>query len=323
MTEVARLDAWSIGGDGASESRRTVLVALLANAGIAFAKSVAAAITGSASLLAEAAHSWADTGNEILLVVANRRAGKTPDDGHPLGYGREAYVWALFAALGLFAAGAATSITHGVHELMHPSPADDFVVGYVVLAVAFVGEGISFLRSLQQARSEAERLKRDVIAHVMRTSDPALRGVFAEDSVALAGLVIATVGLAAHQMTGSSVPDALGSILIGVLLAVVAFLLINTNRRFLVGELADPRIRAATLRALLELPEVARVTYLRLEVIGPRRIFIVGDVDLTGDDTESHVAVRLRGVEGRLCSSPAVAGAVLSLSAPDEPSVVP
>jgi divalent metal cation (Fe/Co/Zn/Cd) transporter len=206
---------------------------------------------------------------------------------------------------------------------MDPTPADDFVVGYIVLAVSVVAEGASFLRSTRQARSEAQLLQRDLTAHVLMTSDPTLRGVFAEDAVALIGLVIAAIGLAAHEVTGSAVPDAVGSILIGVLLAVVAFVLVNANRRFLVGELADPRIRATALRELLDMPEVARVTYLRLEVIGPRRIFIVGDVDLTGDDIESKASVRLRQVEARLCASPAVAGAVLSLSAPDEPSVVP
>jgi hypothetical protein len=97
--------------------------------------------------------------------------------------------------------------------------------------------------------------------------------------------------------------------------------LINRNRRFLVGEEADPRVRAATIRALLNAPEVARVTYLRLEIVGPRMVTVVGDVDLTGDDTESHVAVRLRALEAKISASPAVAGAVLSLSAPDEPSL--
>ncbi len=219
---------------------------------------------------------------------------RPPDRAHPLGYGREAYVWSLLAALGLFVAGAAVSVTHGVQELIRPEPATDFVVGYVVLALSFVLEGISFLRSVRQARPTAELLGRDVIEEVMATSDPTLRAIFFEDSAALVGLVIAAVGLAAHQATGSSTPDAVGSILVGVLLAVVAVVLINRNRQFLVGEEADPRIRAAAIRALLEMPEVARVTYLRLEIVGPRMVYVIGDVDLVGDDPESHVAVRLR-----------------------------
>ena len=311
------------GGPAGSDSATTVAVAFAANLAIALAKSVAAVLTGSASLVAEAAHSWADTGNEVFLVVANRRSRRRADPQHPLGYGREAYVWSLFAALGLFVAGSAVSITHGVQELINPEEAGRFVIGYVVLGVSFLLEGVSFLQSVRQARPEAAELDRDLIEHVLATSDPTLRAVFAEDSAALVGLVIAGGGLALHQVTGSPVPDAIGSILVGLLLGVVALVLINRNRRFLVGQEADPRVRSAVLRALTAAPEVTRVTYLRLEVVGPRLVSVVGDVDLTGDDAESHLAVRLRALEARLTASPAVAGAVLSLSAPDEPTLTP
>src|SRR6516164_5462055 len=223
------------GPDG-SESLTTVLVAFGANVLIALATSAAAVVTGSASLVAEAAHSWADAGNEIFLLIANRRSRRPPDTAHPFGFGREAYVWSLFAALGLFVAGAAVSVTHGIQELINPEPASHFAVGYVVLGVSFVLEGISFLQSVRQAKPEAESVQRDLIEHVLATSDPTLRAVFAEDSAALIGLVIAAAGLAAHQVTGSVVPDAVGSILVGLLLAVVAIVLINRNRRFLVGQ---------------------------------------------------------------------------------------
>jgi divalent metal cation (Fe/Co/Zn/Cd) transporter len=230
-------------------------------------------------------------------------------------------VWSLLAALGLFVAGAAVSVTRGVQELLHPTPATDYVVGYVVLAVSFVLEGVSFLRSVRQARPTAQLMERDLIGAVMDTSDPTLRGVFAEDAAALIGLAIAAVGLGAHQLTGSSTPDAVGSILVGVLLAAVATVLIDRSREFLIGEEASPGVRAAAIQALLAQPEVARVTYLRLEFVGPRLVSVIGDVDLTGDDTESNVAVRLRALEAKLDASPWVAGAVLSLSAPDEPSL--
>jgi divalent metal cation (Fe/Co/Zn/Cd) transporter len=164
-------------------------------------------------------------------------------------------------------------------------------------------------------------MQRDLIEHVLATSDPTLRAVFAEDSAALAGLIIAAAGLAAHQLTGSPIPDAAGSILIGLLLAVIASVLINRNRRFLIGQEADPRVRAATIQVLLDTPGVARVTYLRLEIVGPRMVSVVADVDLTGDDIESHLALRLRALEASISASPAVAGTVLSLSAPDEPTL--
>jgi divalent metal cation (Fe/Co/Zn/Cd) transporter len=229
----------------------------------------------------------------------------------------------LFAALGLFIAGSAVSLTHGFHEMISPEPAADFLVGYLVLAVAFVLEGISFLQSTRQAGKEARNMEMDLLAHVLATSDPTLRAVFAEDSAALFGVLIAAAGLAGHQITGSAVPDAIGSILIGVLLGAVALLLINRNRRFLVGQEADPRVRSATLRALLDLPEVDRVTFLRLEFVGPRQLYVVADVDLTGDESEPRLAVRLRDLENRVSRSPAVVATTLSLSTPDERSLRP
>jgi cation diffusion facilitator family transporter len=306
---------------GSSESVKTVVVAFVADVLIAVAKTLAAVVTASASLLAEAAHSWADAGNDVFLFVANRRSRRPADDAHPLGFGREAYVWALLAALGLFAAGGAVSVAHGVQELVNPRPATSYVVGYVVLAVSFVLEGISLMRSVRQAKPTADLFERDLIEQVTATSDPILRAVFAEDSAALIGLVIAATGLAADQLTGSATLDAVGAILVGLLLAVVAAQLVRRNRDFLVGEEVDPRVRAAVIHALLAQSEVARVTYVRLEIVGPGTVSVVGDVDLVGDDTESNVAVRLRALEAKIAASPAVAGAVLSLSAPDEPSL--
>lgn len=308
-------------GTGTAESIRTVVVALAVNVAVAGSKSLAAALTGSASMLAEAAHSWADAGNEVLLFVANRRSERPADARHPLGHGREAYVWSLFAALGLFAVGALVSVARGVQELVAPGSASEFAVGYAVLALSFVLEGLSLLRSTRQAGPEAEALHRDLFEHILVTSDPTLRAVFAEDAAALVGIVLAAAGLAAHQATGSAAPDAVASILVGGLLAVVAVMLVNRNRRFLIGEEADPRFSAAVVAQLMDMPEVARVTYLRLEVVGPRSVSLVGRVDLAGDDRESLVAVRLRVLETRLGASPAIAGAVLGLSGPEDPAI--
>src|ERR1700746_603206 len=139
-------------GPSTSESFTTVLVALGANVLIAVAKSAAAVVTGSASLGAEAAHSWADAGNEIFLLVADRRSRRPADPAHPFGHGREAYVWSLFAAVGLFVAGAAFSVTHGVQALLHREAAENFAVGYIVLAISFLLESISFSQSIRSAK---------------------------------------------------------------------------------------------------------------------------------------------------------------------------
>jgi cation diffusion facilitator family transporter len=210
IRDLVRIPLQAEDGEGGpdSESNLTVAIAFLANLVIAIAKTGAAILTGSASLVAEAAHSWADSGNEIFLVMANRRSVRPSEPAHPFGFGREAYVWSLFAALGLFVAGAAVSVFHGVQQLFASSEGGDFLIGYIVLAVSFVLEGTSLLQSLRQARPEARSMERDVLEHVLATSDPTLRAVFAEDSAALVGLVIAAVGLALHQITGSATRSA-------------------------------------------------------------------------------------------------------------------
>ncbi|MFT4108744.1 cation diffusion facilitator family transporter [Propionicimonas sp.] len=311
------------GPGAAGESGLTVLLALGANILVAVAKTVAAVLTGAASMLAEAAHSWADTGNEVFLLIAQRRAARPPDRSHPLGYGREVYVWSLFAAIGLFAVGAGVSITHGVQELLSPEPAEDFIVAYVVLAIAFVLEGISFLQASRQVRAAADRLDRDVWTHVMRTSDPTVRAVFFEDAAALIGIVIAAAGIAAHELTGSAVPDAIGSILVGILLGVVAVVLIDRNRRFLVGELADERVWDAALAELALQPEVDRVTELRLTLVGAGQVFLSGAVDLVGNPDENTAAAQLAVLERRMARAPGIVLAIISLSAPGDPTLEP
>ncbi len=305
------------------ESNLTVIVALAANLLIAVAKTVAAVVTGAASMLAEAAHSWADTGNEIFLLIAQGRAAREPDASHPLGYGREIYIWSLFAAIGLFAVGAGVSITHGVQELFSPEPAENFVIAYVVLGVAFVLEGVSFLQASRQVKAAAARTDRDVWTHLMRTSDPTVRAVYLEDAAALVGIVIAGAGIAAHQLTGSAVPDAIASILVGILLAVISILLIDRNRRFLVGEVADDRIWNAALAELADQPEVERVTELRLSLVGAGKVFLSGAVDLVGNADERTAAFQLAALERRLTRNPYVVLALISLSAPDDESLSP
>lgn len=320
-------DAWDgLAGDddaGGGESLLTVVLALVANVLIAVAKSVAAVVTGAASMLAEAAHSWADAGNEVLLLVAHRRGERPADASHPLGHGREVYVWAMFAAIGLFGVGAGVSVTHGIQELVHPEPAGSFGVAYAVLGIAFVLEGVSFTQAWRQSRGDARRRHRGLLAEVLRTSDPTVRAVFFEDAAALVGILIAAAGIAAHQVTGSTVPDAVGSILVGVLLGVVAVVLIVRNLRFLVGEAADPALRDAALRRLLAMPEVERVTSLRLEFVGARRVFLVGAVDLAGNLAEDDASHVLASIERRTRAIPGVVGAVLSLAEPEEPALLP
>ncbi len=301
----------------------TVLVAFVANLMIAVAKTVAAALTGSASMLAEAAHSWADTGNEIFLIVAERRGEKPADSHHPLGYGKEAYVWSMFAAVGLFTAGGAVSVLHGIQSLGGGEEAGGFTLNYLVLAVAFVLEGLSFLRALHSTRRKARRVDLNPLRFINQTSDPTLRAVFFEDSAALLGLLIAGAGVGLHQLTGNAVWDAVGSIVVGLMLGVVGVFLVQRNREFLVGEAIGGRIRQRVLVALLDNPAIDKVTSLHLEFVGPEKLFVVASVDLTGDDRESVLAVRLQEIEDGVRQHEMIETAVLSLSLPDEEPLLP
>lgn len=306
-----------------SHSLRTLLVAFAANLLIAAAKTLAAVLTSSASMLAEAAHSWADTGNEVLLLIADRRGDKGRDRDHPMGFGRETYVWSMFAAFGLFTAGAVVSIWHGITELMDPEPATNYTIAYIVLAISLVLEGVSFTRALTQAQESAREHDRGLLSFISGTSNSTLRAVFAEDAAALVGILIATTGIVAHQVTGSPAPDAIGSILVGLLLAGVALFLIDRNRRFLVGQEVPPELRRRVLQGLLEQPEIDRVTYLHLEFLGPARVYLVAAIDMSGDDVEHQLAVRLRRVERELEQSENIEEAVLTLASPDEPALTP
>ena len=302
----------------------TVLVALTANGLLAIAKSVAAAVTGSASMVAEAAHSWADTGNEVFLLVAERKGSRPRDEDHPRGYGRATYIWSLVAAFGLFSAGAVVSIWHGITELAAEGPEEtSYLVNYVVLGIAFVLEGTSFLQATRQVHGAARRRGLHPLRFVARTSNSTLRAVFFEDFSALLGILLAGGGIALHQLTGDRVWDAVGSIAVGVLLALVAVFLMRRNMDYLLGEGLSPELRSRVIAQLLDHPAIERMTYVHVEYVGPQRLFVVAAVDLTGDDPEPHLAVRLRQVEAEIEQDPLIEDAILTLAPPDEPDLHP
>lgn len=272
-------------------------------------------------MLAEAAHSWADAGNEVFLVIAERSSAKAPDAAHPLGYGRASYVWSLFAAFGLFTAGAVVSVQHGVQELLEPEPATDFGVAYLVLAIAAVLEGVSLAQSVVRVRRTAAKIGRPTMDYAINGSNSTLRAVLAEDSAALVGLAIAFLGILLHQLTGDSMYDAVGSLLIGMLLGVVALFLISRNHRYLVGEEPNETARKSVGDALTSHPEIERITYLHLEFVGPGQLYVVAAVDLVGDRREDDVARQLRTLEKLIEENDLIQKAVLTLSVSDEPSI--
>lgn len=306
------------GAEQESGSGVTVVLAFATNFLVAVAKSIVAALTGSASMLAEAAHSWADTGNEIFLLIGEKRSRKPADRSHPLGYGRSGFVWAMFAAIGLFAVGAGVSIWHGIQSLTVESEGEDYLWGYVVLAISFALEGTSFLQALRQTRRGARRRRLDPLRYVAKTSDPMLRAVFAEDSAALLGLLIAGAGLLLHQITGNAIWDALGSILVGVLLGIVAIVLISRNASLLTGEGGTPLVRNELLKIILDSPEIASVSFFHTEWVGANQILVLASVDVAGDARESELRRLMQDVEDRLERQQVVARALLTLTRPGD-----
>lgn len=285
------------------ESATTVVVALLANLGIAIAKLVAALVSGSSAMLAESFHAMADTGNEVLLLIAQRQSERPPDDEHPLGHGRAAYFWALIAALGVFVTGALLSIRQGVLELLHQGETTSFTVAYIVLAISLVLESVSLARAYQQLRAEAKELEREFTEHVRLSSDPIARAVFAEDAAAVAGNVIAGVGIGLEQITGSAVPDGVAALLIGAILGWVALELARRNGDFLIGLRAPPGIEAEVRKQILGQAGVTAITELVVTFLGPKQLRVLARVDIDDRLSGPDVKMLVVDIERALCGS--------------------
>lgn len=299
-----------------SNSLLTVLIAVGANLIIAIAKTVAAFMTGSASMIAEAAHSWADAGNGTLLIVAEKKSAKPADKSHPLGYGKESYVWSMIAAFGVFTAGSIVSIYTGIKEWNAAESETNYTIGFIVLAVAFVLEGTSLLQAYRESKKHGEALNISALGYVIDTSNPTLRGVFFEDLAAVIGLVIAAISMGLHAYTGEPFWDALGSIIVGLLLGVVAIFLISRNRDFLVGYKVSGPMHQYVLNQLNEHPDIDSVSYLHLEWVGPKKIFMVAAVDIADNQKEEQIAQKFEDIETQFRANPLFQEAVLTLSIP-------
>jgi cation diffusion facilitator family transporter len=293
MPEQVESDAHT-GGHGT----RAVIAALLANLGIAVAKFVGFLLTGASSMLAEAFHSVADSGNQTMLLVGGRLARRGPDPDHQFGHGSVRYFAAFLVAVVLFTLGSLFSLYEGYQKLRHPHELETPSVALAILAVALLLEGLS----LRTAVREANPLRGDQSwwSFIRTTKKPELAVVLLEDTAAEVGLSLAFVGVGLAALTGDPLFDALGTLAIGALLAVVAVVLGIEMYSLLVGEAASPEEQAAIRRTLASIPGIARVLRLRTMHLGPDELLVVGSIEMDQQLSASDAAGVIDQAQARL-----------------------
>jgi cation diffusion facilitator family transporter len=272
--------------------------ALAANLGIGVAKFVAAGLTGSSSMLTEGFHSVVDSGNQVLLLYGQKKAKRPADEAHPFGYGRELYFWAFVVAILIFAIGAGVSIFEGWRHIQEPEPLTSPTINYVVLAISFALEGSSWTIAVREfAKAKGDMGWWDAIH---RSKDPAGFIVLFEDSAALAGLVIAGIGIWASHAFNEPRIDGAASIAIGVILALVAVLLARESKGLLIGERADPAIIATIRRIVAAHPAIISVNHVRTIHTAPDSIFAAISADFDDAVTMGNGETMIETMEDEL-----------------------
>jgi cation diffusion facilitator family transporter len=278
-------------------SRRAIAAAFLANLGIAVAKILAFAVTGAASLLAEAIHSVADTGNQGLLFLGGRRAERAPTEEHQFGFARERYFWSFVVALVLFSLGSVFALVEGVDKLIHPHTVEDPVWAFAVLGIAVCLETFSIRTAIREATPSRDG--RSWWTFIRETKSPELPVVLLEDFGALIGLAFAVVGVALATITDQGEFDAVGSIAIGLLLGAIATVLAIETKSLLIGEAATPE-EQRTIRDVIETsPEVVRIIHLRTQHLGPDDLVVAAKLEFAATSVVD-VASAIDTVEARL-----------------------
>lgn len=277
---------------------RAVVAALLANLGIAIAKFVAFAFTGSSSMLSEAIHSVADSANQVLLLVGHRRSRRPADARHPFGYGRRRYVYGFIVAIVLFLIGGLFSLYEGWHKWQHPEPLQDAWIAFVVLGVAIVLESFSFRTALREANKA--RGRRSLLQYIRDVRQPELPVILLEDAGALMGLLFALVGVSAASVTGNGRFDAIGAMSVGTLLVVIAIFLAMEMAAMLVGESALPEEVRAIEDALNSSPSVERVIHLRTMHVGPDELLVGAKIAIREQATAAQIAAGIDDAERAL-----------------------
>jgi cation diffusion facilitator family transporter len=284
----------------AAASRRTVLIALAANAVVAVAKLAGGLASGSAALLAEAAHSLADTTNQGFLLVSISLAAREPTPEQPFGYGRARFLWTFIAAVAMFLAGAIFAIGYGIYDLTTTHKSGDYLPAYITLAIALAAEGASWVRAFRQTRHEAAQAGLPLPEYVRASRDPNVKMVLFEDTAALIGIGLALAGIVADQVTGASVFDPSASIAIGVLLVTVAMWMGHDTSELLIGGAARSDEREALVGALEAFDQVDEVVELLTMALGPNSLLVAARVDLADGLRESDIEQLSDQIEERL-----------------------
>ena len=282
----------------AHSSKKAVYAALVGNLLIAITKFAAATYTGSSAMLSEAIHSLVDTGNQGLLLHGMRRSEQPADERHPFGYGMELYFWAFIVAIMIFAVGAGVSLYEGIIKLLDPHPVTSPLVNYGVLALAMVFEGFAWWIAFGEFRRSKGPL--GYFAAVRESKDPAIFTVLFEDSAAMLGLVVAFAALATGQATGIEEFDAIGSILIGVILALTAALLAYESKALLIGESASPQVIDGLKDLAAEQWGVARVNELLTMHLAPRQVLVNLSLDFAPELSSDQVEMVVTRLETRM-----------------------
>ncbi len=282
----------------ASGGTKAIIAAFLANTGIALTKFIAWFFSGSASMLAEAVHSVADAGNQLLLIFGGRQARKEADKEHPFGYGRERYVYAFVVSIILFSVGGVFSIYEGIDKLQHPHELKVWWLPMLVLSVAIVLESFSLRTAVKE--SNHVRGKLSWIQFVRRAKAPELPVVLLEDVAALFGLVFAFIGVGLTVITGNSVFDAIGTLFIGTLLIVVAIVLGIETKSLLVGEGATDADYDKIVKAILAGPEADRIIHMKTLYLGPDELLVAAKVGFHADQRLIEVSTAVNVIEQRV-----------------------
>jgi cation diffusion facilitator family transporter len=287
------------GGGGHGGGTTAILAALAANIGIAIAKFVAYLITGASSMLAEAIHSVADSGNQVLLLIGGKRAKRAATPQHPFGFGRDRYIYSFIVAIVLFSVGGLFAIYEGVHKIRESGEVGSQLVAIIVLLIAIVLEGFSLRTALKETNA-VRKPGESYWAFIRHARAPELPVVLLEDTAALTGLVLALLGVGLSAITGNSVFDGIGTIAIGLLLVAVAAVLAVETKSLLIGESATPDAQRQIAEALVDGAAVQSVIHMRTQHLGPEELLVAAKIAVRHDDTAAAIARAIDEAEERV-----------------------